>query len=373
MNKIILFFALIFFYGFSVFGQYLLPFEDEWNAGVFGYIDETGKIIIPAQQIGVPGQNWPQPFSEGMLRKFTPTVQTTTFFRTDGSKITFPFESMSGFSNGISRVFHNRESFFVDINGNRLPFNYSWVYRSHGGYYFNEGIAFVRDENNRIIAIDTSGNELFELPTSFYNTSRKFSSGLLAVRNARGLWGYLDTTGAIVIPPRFALSRRLFENRYSETRANFQGNYAVLTDDGQNFYVINKQGEIIKSFQTVHFNFPLDAMFIHGDYLVYIPVHPREGVLHISNLVTGEKLQVQLSKNPSRGSDHRCFPRRLGENIFFNGYIISYAGEVLFHVPDFNIITTDRLRIWYDKFIIIRNIGYFTIFDETGTEITIRQ
>ena len=378
MKKLVVGFIFVVI-GFFAFSQDLLPYEDEWNAGTFGYIDETGKIIIPAQ-IRIVGRDWPEQFFEGMLR-FTSNSNTTTFFKTDGTRVTYNFSNVGNFSNGIASAYSNR-SFFLKINGDSFPNNYGYIYRSVDGRIFNEGVAFV-SENNKTIAIDTSFNRLFELPVSFQNTSHKFSSGLLAVRNARGLWGYMDTTGRMVIPAKFALSGRhfgrgLYENDSENEYANFQGNYAILTDDGQNFYVINKQGEMIKNFETAYFDFPLGQMFIHRDYLVYQPIKSaydaEEFAVYICNLITGEETQVQIPKDEWSYDTGR--PIKLGENILCNNIIFSYNGEIITQVSDFNSVDDnygDKVRIWYNKYIVIRNEGYFTYYDQTGREITLRQ
>jgi len=353
--------------------QGLLPYEDEWNARTYGYIDRTGKIVIPAQFELVYGKA--EPFYEGMRQAYTAGQKQTTFFKADSTKVTYNFESMSNFSSGIAIGFSNNKAFFIKINGDNNPINFTYIYSDVAGHIFNEGIALVL-ENNRVIAINTSFNKLFELPVEFSSTSHKFSSGLLAIKNARGLWGYMDRTGKMVISAKFALLSSYFGNgRYDNDRenenANFQGNYAILSNEYNEFYVINKQGDIIKTFETADFDFPLAQMFIHGDYLVYTP--NNKGNIKIINLLTEKEIDVDLAS----GSEYyiiNTWPKALGENIIYYGNIISNDGRILFKIPNYRNSDSDmNLEVWYDKYIVIHNEGYFTIYDETGREISVKQ
>jgi hypothetical protein len=367
-------FLAISFYSFS---QDLLPYEDEWNAGTYGYIDETGKIIIPAQ---LRLSSEPEPFYEGMVQKFVRGEnQKTTFFRKDGSEITYNFYPMGNFSNGIAIVSSNRRSIFVNIAGQSFPANYKYLHTDIEGHFFNEELAIVVDENDKTIVIDTSFKKVFELPVPFTSTSHKFSNGLLAVKNAKGLWGYIDTTGKIVIPAKFALLSRYFGNgQYYNDRenenANFQGNYAILSNEKNKFYVINKQGEIIKNFETIHYDYPFSRMFIHGDYLVY--ALNNYGIIRIINLLNEKEIDVDTSEVNNYGDRVPVYaspsPKVLGENIYYNGRIVSYDGEILFKIPNYVSNSNGRnISIWYDKYIVIHNDGYFTIYDETGVEILV--
>jgi hypothetical protein len=363
----------------SLFGQYLLPYEDEWNAGTYGYIDRTGKIIIPAQ-FQLDNDDRAEPFYEGMRQQpYTSGQKQTIFFRTDGTKVTYNFEYMSGFSSGISLASSSRSIMFVNLAGQSYPANYKYIFTDSDGHCFNEGIALVLDENDKTIVIDTSFRKLFELPVSFTNTSHKFSNGLLAIKNARGLWGYIDKTGKIVIPAKFALLSRYFGNgQYYNDRenenANFQGNYAILSNEYNKFYVINKQGEIIKNFETIHYDYPFSRMFIHGDYLVY--ALNDYGIIRIINLLNEKEIDVDTSEVDKYGDRVPVYaspsPKVLGENIYYNGRIISYNGEILFKKPNYVSNSNGRnISIWYDKYIVIYNDGYFTIYDETGVEILV--
>ena len=69
---------------------------------------------------------------------------------------------------------------------------------------FSDGLAFVRETaKSAVIAIDTKGKEVFRLPPDVTN-ARRFSEGFAAFFDQKkGLWGYIDKTGKVVIEPQY--------------------------------------------------------------------------------------------------------------------------------------------------------------------------
>jgi len=364
--KYLYLFIIFLLFNISAFGD-LLPYEDEWTPGLFGYIDQTGKIIIPAQfrSFGLP-DSMPIPFVNGMLRKMHIDSNTTTFFKTDGTEIIYNFSHMGDFSSGITWGKMNNRFYSIKMNGESSPINYiiNGIITCYSGNFFNEGIAFIYDENYKVIAIDTSFRKLFELPVSLENTSGRFSSGLLAVRNSRGLWGYLGITGRMAIPARYNLiNLPSIGNEY----INFQGNYAILSENNSDFYIINKQGNEIKRFSLIFHSDNRKHMFIQGDFLVYKPIvnyYDEYFNIFIYNLITKEEIQLRLKKdNYGFG-----YPLKLGNNILCYNKIITYDGRILTELSDFH---GRVIQIWYEKYIVIHNEGYFTIYDENGKKIPV--
>lgn len=79
-------------------------------------------------------------------------------------------------------------------------------------FLFGSGLAPVRTGNSRFF-IDHEGRKKISLPSSCVNVNY-FSDGLAAIAvmsktswGDKTLWGFIDPTGKVVIPPRFAYSR----------------------------------------------------------------------------------------------------------------------------------------------------------------------
>ena len=88
---------------------------------------------------------------------------------------------------------------YVDLEGNFLPLRY------RDTRPFSEGLAAVKDDTNRYGYIDKTGAQV--VPCA-YTEAREFSNGYAAVQKNHGAivrpdWGFVDRTGTEVIKPRF--------------------------------------------------------------------------------------------------------------------------------------------------------------------------
>ncbi len=139
------------------------PMEDMlyWirEDGKFGYIDNTGKIVIPVQ-----------------------------------------YENTFGFREGLAGVRINGKHGYIDRTGKLvIPAIFDSTYA------FREGLAWVK-QDGKYGYIDKAGNIV--IPPQF-DDAEDFSEGLAAVKIGK-LYGYIDRTGKMVIPPRFSHTHRLW-------------------------------------------------------------------------------------------------------------------------------------------------------------------
>jgi WG containing repeat len=160
------------------------------DGGKLGYIDKTGKIVIPAQFL------YARPFSEGLAAVANDQVE---FGYIDShGKVVIPlmYERVypGNFSEGISLVKASGEITFVDHKNNPQVVVKTGFW--FAGYDFHDGKTKIVG-NNRSGFIDRSGNVVAE---PHYRYATEFSEGLAAVVDKDGTAGYIDASGEVVIP-----------------------------------------------------------------------------------------------------------------------------------------------------------------------------
>lgn len=200
--------ALTSVYGGNVVYSYLPAFSEGYAAvmgqnRMWGYIDATGKEVIPCQYNGA----WE--FSDGLAR-------------IDAGKSA------------------NHQYGFIDTAGREVisPGKYDYAYD------FHEGLAAV-ELDGKYGFIDTTGQEIILLK---YDSVKDFSEGLAAVsigKYPNQKWGFIDATGKEVISCQY------------ETAGAFQNGRAVVSGStgrveyGRTVYglgVIDTQGNVVVPF-----------------------------------------------------------------------------------------------------------------------------
>ena len=180
---------------------------------LFGYIDKTGTLVIPMRY------GFPSDFSEGlcMVPVEENGTQTSGYIDKTGTMVIEPEFTMAGdFSEGLAGVMSaadNSRCGYIDKNGDwviELPGNLIPGGRL-GEEGFSESLAVVRelilddpgDGGFRYGYIDSSGAVVIKPQ---FTLAFDFSEGLAMVavkENGATKWGYIDKTGAWVIQPHF--------------------------------------------------------------------------------------------------------------------------------------------------------------------------
>lgn len=150
-----------------------------------GFIDKTGKVVIPAK------------------------YDTSWFF-----------------TNGFARVYKNNNCGFIDKTGKEIT-----AIQYTNAADFSDGLAGVI-KNNKVGFIDQTGKEV--IPCTYDNT-KSFYNGLAAVEKS-GKWGFIDKTGEEVIP-----------FQYDDATSFFEGLAGVKK--GGKWGFIDKTGEAVIDFQ----------------------------------------------------------------------------------------------------------------------------
>ena len=181
--------------------------------GKIGVIDKTGKTVIPFQY------SWAEHGSSSMakpLAEFHEGLATVLqdgkygyIDKTGAEVIPRQYQTAKSFSEGLAAVQKDKKWGFIDKTGKVvIPFQYG------DAVSFSEGLAAVQ-KNGKWSYIDKTGKEVLSVS---YDDVYSFSEGLAAVKED-GKWGYIDRTGKLVIPCR-----------YEAYATPFSGGFAVVSD-----------------------------------------------------------------------------------------------------------------------------------------------
>lgn len=194
-------------------GEFSEGLADAEKDGKWGFIDKTGKTVIPFQY------PWAA-YSSSMFRPLgefhegLATVLKDGKFgyidKTGAEVIPRQYQTAMSFSEGLAAVEKDGKWGFIDKTGKEvIPFQYDKISS------FSEGLAAVLVSGKGWVFIDKTGKEVLSVP---YDDVYSFSEGLAAVKKD-GKWGYIDRTGKLVIPCR-----------YEGYATPFSGGFAVVAD-----------------------------------------------------------------------------------------------------------------------------------------------
>jgi tetratricopeptide (TPR) repeat protein len=188
--------------------------------GKFGYIDESGKVVIPPQFDLVTS------FSEGMALVGMGEPETAKWgYINKTGKIVVPLEleAAGPFKEGLAPVLMERKWAFIDKSGKvAIRPQFDGV---KGG--FQDGLALVQ-VGKKLSFINKSGEAAF--PATFAQ-AMPFAEGLAPVQVGKK-WGYVDKTGNMAIPARFQWAERFQQGL---ARATLEGKGGVIDKQGK-FY-----------------------------------------------------------------------------------------------------------------------------------------
>ncbi len=212
-------------------------YYSEWSEGLkavkrngkYGYIDSTGKEVIPCTL----AYEDVEAFHDGLAKVVLPDDRTGYIDRTGRRVIPCSYASDSrDFSEGLAAVRQGWDYYFIDKTGRKV-FNKSFVYADS----FSEELAAVMigvmTGNKRQIKyayINKSGNVMLTVATTTEDIScGSFHEGLAHIKK-NGKYGYINKRGQLVIP---------YTYKYA---GDFKDGVAYVTKaNGEDIY-INKSG-----------------------------------------------------------------------------------------------------------------------------------
>ena len=173
-----------------------------------GFIDRTGKIVIPLQS------HWfaQEKFSEGLAR--VAVKWKYGFIDTTGKMVIPPqFDTAGDFSEGLAMVAVRDNCGFIDRTGKIVieP-------RYESAFNFFEGLAWVKRGEWQGF-IDRQGKDVI---WKHHTIIQRFSEGLVSAEIDRK-WGFLDKTGKIAITPQFDLAQTFSEGMAMVRKGNKYG------------------------------------------------------------------------------------------------------------------------------------------------------
>lgn len=154
----------------------------------YGYIDLQGNEVIPCKYKSF-GEEASNDFYEGLA--FVSNGEKYGFIDKTGKEvIPFIYDYGSHFSEGLALVHKDGKVGYIDKTGKVvIPFNYAYAFD------FSEGLAAVTKDSEKYGFIDTSGNLIVDY--KYINNDHqemKFHDGIAAVCKDEG-WGYIDKSG----------------------------------------------------------------------------------------------------------------------------------------------------------------------------------
>ncbi len=169
----------------------LFPIKDNKK---WGYINQVGEVVIEPQFSDA------LPFHENLAA--VKIQRKYGFINTSAEMVIDPqFDSAHSFHEGYAKVLKKkRNSYsnwgFIDIKG-----AYAVKSQFEAVNSFSNGLALVKNESGLSGFIDPTG--AFIIPARFKGSIDNFSEGLAAVRDISGFVGYIDLKGEWAIKPQF--------------------------------------------------------------------------------------------------------------------------------------------------------------------------
>lgn len=207
--------------------------------GKYGFIDETGKVVIPCQwnSVGL--------FCEGLASVMDDNRRCGFIDKTGKIVVPCRWRSVYDFKDGKAEVQDDNGKWHkIDKTGHveetaqerearekaeREQEECEKRLRSCGN--FSEGLAYYKDANGKYGFIDETGKIV--VPCK-WNSVGFFSEGLATVMDANRKCGFIDKTGKVVIPCQW---RSAFD---------FNDGKAEVWDDNGKTHKIDKTGKIVE-------------------------------------------------------------------------------------------------------------------------------
>ena len=197
----------------------------------FGFIDETGRLVIPYSYTRA------EEFSEG--KAYVEYDSFRGFIDTTGKHLFSVNGLVNNFSDGLARVSDYPKLYFVDEKGNTtltLPSEATVE-------DFHDGLAFYEEYGGWKGLIDKSGNHVIDF--TMYKIVNNFSEGLAAVSKDGETFGFIDTTGNFVIP--ISYSGIIGEGDFRSFADFHEGLCRIYNEGEGKWFFINKKNEVVLS------------------------------------------------------------------------------------------------------------------------------
>jgi len=200
-------------------GEQVLPCENDYHIrdianGYFeianpriGYLDSTGKLVIPMEYTNTRG------FNQGLVKLQKNYKKWGVLDAAGKEVLPFVYDKIGRWSsNGLAAVQKGNRWGFADRSGREvIPCEYSFAYDfEHGIALVQKGklYGFIDAGNKPVIDFQFTGfkeitdvqkDEISETGFSSSNRRLVMEEGYIILEKA-GKWGYIDTLGNVIIP-----------------------------------------------------------------------------------------------------------------------------------------------------------------------------
>ena len=173
----------------SAFAEFCDGLSAVQRDGLWGFVDMTGKEVIPCQYDSVTD------FEYG--RSLVLLDEKYGFIDTAGNEVTpLIYDMAYPFSDGLAWVRKDNKKGSVNLDGKEvIPCVYDFVGEC------SEGLVAVREEKHRMF-LNAGGEVVIDLKDMDLDGVSVFKEGLCGVSKGH-LWGFIDRTGALVIPLKY--------------------------------------------------------------------------------------------------------------------------------------------------------------------------
>lgn len=217
----------------------------------YGFIDETGRVVIP------PVFRRVDDFRDGRAM-FENEPGKRGYIDKTGKVVIEPVYRLTwGFSEGLAAAclennVDDSKCGYIDRDGRVVhPFTL------YAAMHFSDGLALIGIDGERTAYVDKSMRVVFRMKEGEYGG--QFSEGLATIRmGVRGPFGYMDRTGKVVIPAH-----------YDEAR-EFSEGLALVSKNGA-YGFIDRTGKVVIPFQYFYgssFSEGLAAVTTSSDWQV---------------------------------------------------------------------------------------------------------
>lgn len=217
----------------SYFSDGLMPMPSK--SGKWGYVDKSFQFVIK------PQFDWAEEFSEG--RAVVKIKDRWGFIDKTGKLVVAAKYDLAWyFHDGLGRVrYDTPNGTAMTVEGEQTVYKYRYGFVDRDGNeviapqfeeatYFSEGFALARAQGTELMGIIDRQGRFVHAPE--YEDASEFAEGLAAVQ-VDDKWGFVDTSGAWVIPAQFSYVENFWH-----------GLARVAWKDGEYGYV-NKKGEVV--------------------------------------------------------------------------------------------------------------------------------
>lgn len=225
--------------------EYAMVFDED--AKKIGYINREGELVLPENKKVefLKGGAFGMYYMQGVHSGLVPVLYKGKFgYLDDKGKMKIPaiYKKSTPFNHGYALVENKEGSFVIDSLGNKILVNIDLVDFDH----YQEGLAPVRVKSGKWGFLDTKGNLVIE---DKYNRVGYFVNGVAWARNKKDLIGYINTKGEWLIEPKFP---RVFETDKTSgmARVEYRGYGWVDTYATSGEILRMKETKVYKKFNS---------------------------------------------------------------------------------------------------------------------------